>query len=109
MFYSEACDRSSAEVDVMSRFFFVGWAGNANGRFCACGETMTCDEGPTFACNCDSPDDIPHYDHGLFIHKEHLPVSSVCYGYNWSPGLSSYVRIYVGELICAPEQFGDYQ
>lgn len=73
---------------------------------CACGETMTCDGGATAACNCDSMDGAAHYDHGLFVNKEVLPVSAVCTGYVIVPGQNSYARVNMGELVCASKQFG---
>ena len=87
----------------------VGWAGNAGGRECACGEINRCDGGPGAACNCDSSDAVLHVDEGLFIDKDVLPVSEVCFGYKLSEdGSASSVSVTIGEFVCGPEQFGTH-
>jgi len=50
-------------------------------------------------------DDVRRNDRGLFVHKQYLPVSEVCFGYS-PTGKSRYARVTIGELICAPDQFG---
>ena len=83
-----------------------GWAGNAGGNKCSCGETGSCDGGPDVACNCDMDDGVLRQDHGIHIDKHHLPVSEVCFGYSKSP-VPRYVKIIMGELVCMPRQMGE--
>ena len=84
--------------------FAVGFAGNAGGTECACGETNRCDGGAQDSCNTDLLDDNTHIDRGIFIDKSQLPVSRICMG-----GVTSMLtraEYNLGQFVCAPEQFG---
>ncbi|XP_064594774.1 uncharacterized protein LOC135461554 [Liolophura sinensis] len=84
-----------------------GWAGNAGGDKCACGEVGKCQGGG--ACNCDISDQDRRQDQGLFIEKKLLPVSEICFGLDEKDVPESETRFaeyFLGSLECSNTQFG---
>ncbi|CAD5119519.1 DgyrCDS8121 [Dimorphilus gyrociliatus] len=83
-----------------------GWAGNAGGNECACGETDRCDGGPSAACNTDMDDDTLRTDKGLLFDKTILPISEACMGYKLKAGKVSKSTVVFHALYCSNYQFG---
>ncbi|XP_070546619.1 uncharacterized protein [Ptychodera flava] len=91
-----------------------GWAGSADGPFCACGETGSCSGGAHAACNCDMNDDELRKDHGEFVNKDVLPISEICIGVSEKdvPGTDHERKLQkytLDNLVCGPGQFDMYK
>ncbi|XP_064597834.1 LOW QUALITY PROTEIN: uncharacterized protein LOC135464334 [Liolophura sinensis] len=87
-----------------------GWAGNAGGDKCACGEVGKCEGGG--ACNCDVNDGKLRKDDGWFINKKLLPVTEISFGLfegDVAPGEEKMAEYHLGALECSNEQFGIFK